>query len=287
MSHKTLIGKNNVLFLINDGCDEFGVHCNNINKVRDPTLQRYSFNNFILFVFPNKSLIYKDLLPDEYIVQYRPALEIYKSVLKDKVHDLYQILKNENDVYYKTDTHINVKGNYIVYKYFVNTINSRLNANIIAKELVINVMSCVLNKLPYGIGDLTWKSNLGNQILRDTTDNFYFNDECAWFYNVYAIRNDNNIKFLNFENLSDNTELLENKVVDWNIISKYIINVRNNDALPMKIIIFYDSFLLSVLPLYFDMFNDGYFVKSVYSNDLINAIKPDYVFEFRVERFLF
>jgi hypothetical protein len=284
--NKTLIGKNNILFLMNDSAKELEVHCNNLNLVVDKTLSRYNFENTIFFVYPNKSLIYKDFLPDEYIVKYRPALDIYKKKFGNKLFDFYEILKDELDVYYKTDAHINLKGNYIVYKYFINILNSKLNLNIIPKDIILDVKNCELKTLPYGIGDLTWESNLGQQHLEDIKDNFYFNDEVTWFYCIYKITNDSDIRFLDY-NLNDNTEQLEGQHAYWNIISDYIIYKKNIGKVNVKIVIFYDSFLLHILPLYFDLFNDIYFVKNIYNGEIINLIQPDFVFEFRVERFLF
>lgn len=284
---KTLIGKNNILFLINDGADELKVHCENLLKIQDINLSRYKHENTYLFIYPNKSLIYKEYLPDEYIFKYRPALEIYKNKFKNKIYDLYEILNYESDVYYKTDTHINVKGNCIVYKYFIEVLNSilHLNIKIKPKEIDLHIKTCKLNTLPYGIGDLTWETNLKNQELTDTTDNFYFNEE-LFFYCVYEIKNEKNIRFLD-NNLCDKTSNLEDKIVSWDIISEYIIYKKNNNGIPLKVLIFYDSFLLNVLSLYFDIFHEIYLMKSTYSNDIIDQINPDYIFEFRVERFLF
>ena len=283
--NKTLIGKQNVLFLVNDSAKELEVHCDNLNVIYDKTLSRYDFKNFLIFVYPNKSLIYKDLLPEGYIFKYRPGIEIYKQKFNDKLIDLYEILKDENDIYYKTDVHINLKGNYLVYKYFINFINSKLNLNIIPKEISLEVKECVLISLPYGIGDLTWPTNLGDQQLQNTLDNFYFNDELTWFYCKYLIKNDSDIRFLDY-NLNDNTTNLEGQIAAWNIISENILYKKNTDKVPMKIIIFYDSFLLHILPLYFDLFNEIYFIKNFYIKELVELINPDYVFEFRVERFL-
>jgi hypothetical protein len=75
--------------------------------------------------------------------------------------------------------------------------------------------------------------------------------------------------------------------IEWNIVSKYILyqkNITNNN---LKVIIFYDSLLLSSLSLYMELFETVYMIKDIYNNEIINIIKPDYVFEFRVERFLF
>ena len=283
--NKTLIGKDNVLFLNNDSSEELLIHCNNLIKVQDITLSRYTFENFIIFIYPNKSLIYKDYLPDGYTIQYRPALEIYKNKFQNNLYDLYEILKYENDIYYKTDTHINNKGNYIVYKFFIDVINSRFNLNIVPKKVELKMQICELKKLPYAIGDLTWDINLGDQTLDNIEDHFYFHDESI-FYPIYIIKNNSNIKFLNYA-LVDETAILDGKNADWNIISNYIIHVKNTDKIPLKIIIFFDSLFLHSIALYFDLFNDIYFIKNVYSNEWISLIQPDYVFEFRVERFLF
>jgi ribosome-interacting GTPase 1 len=199
---------------------------------------------------------------------------------------VYDVLKNETDVYYKTDTHINLKGAYIVYKFFINTINSRLNINIQPKNINITSKTCALNTLPYGIGDLTWKTNLQDQQLDDIMDTFYFNEQCLSFYLNYKITIDSVIRFLDYK-LIDNTNNLVNKNVDWDIISKYIIYKKNTNKINMKVLIFYDSFLLSTIPLYLELFNEIYLIKTVYSNDFIKLIQPNYVFEFRVERFLF
>jgi len=285
MINKTLIGKNNVLFLINDACKELEAHCNNLNLVKDNTLSRYQFKNYLLFVYPNKSFIYKHCLPDEYVVKYRPAFQIYNNKLKTNIYDLYEILKNEEDVYYKTDTHINNKGNYIVYNYFIKILNQRLGLNVIPKKIHLNVIHCELSTLQCGIGDLTWSDNLGNQTLSDKKDNYYFNDDIK-FYCFYKIINENNIRFLNY-NLKDNTKQLEGQIVNWDIVSKNIIYIKNNNAIPLKVIIFYDSFLLAILSLYFDLFNELYLIKNIYDNEIINKIMPDFIFEFRVERFLF
>ena len=282
---KTLIGKNNILFLTNDSAEELKVQCNNLLKVHIPSLSRYTFKNHFLFIYPNKSLIYKDYLPNEYVCRYRPALNIYKKKFRNNLYDLYQILKNETDVYYKTDTHINFKGNYIVYKYFINTINSRLGLNIVPEELEIHVKTCELSTLNLGVGDLTWSSNLGNQTLVDIQDNYYYNNKCS-FYCLYKVDNNNPIRFLDYQ-LNDKTSELEGSTVYWDIISKYIIHTKNVNKVPFKILILYDSLFLSILPLFFYLFNEIYLVKDVYSNELVNLINPDYIFEFRVERFLF
>ena len=287
--NKTLIGKNGYLFLINDSANELKVHCENLDLVKDKTLSRYNFNKFVMVVLPNKSLMYKDFLPDEYNVKYRPAFDIYQNKFKNKIIDAYEILKYEDDTYYKTDTHINLKGNYIIYQKFINKINQLFDLNMNPRNINILHKSCQLSTLDQGIGDLTWSTNLGDQQLESTLDNYYFTNDFERFYNKYVIKNDKEIRFLNYE-LVDETEILENKneFAHWNIISKYVIYKKNIDNVSKnKIIIFYDSFLLNILPLYLELFYEIYMIKQVYDSKFINLIKPDYVFEFRAERFLF
>jgi hypothetical protein len=288
MNCKTLIGKNGYLFLINDSCKELEVHCNNLNLVNNEDLTKYTFDNFLLIVIPNKSLIYKDYLPDNYDIKYRPALEIYKNKLKEKLLDCYKYLKNEENTYYKTDTHINFKGNYIIYSKFIKKINKLYNLNLIPKKINIDHKICKLNQLNYGIGDLTWPSNLGNQQLDDINDVFYYSNDIIEFYNIYKIKNNKEIRFLTYK-LEDMTNQLENETefAHWNIISKYIIYKKNNHIKnKKKVLIFYDSFLLNAIPLYIDLFYEVYMIKTIYNNNLIKLINPDFVFEFRVERFL-
>jgi hypothetical protein len=286
--NKTLVGKNGYLFLINDSANELKVHCDNLDLVQDKTLVRYNLNNFFLVVFPNKSLIYKKYLPDNYNIKYRPAFVIYKNKLQKHILDGYKILKNETDTYYKTDTHINLKGNYMIYNEFINRINNLFNLNITPKTIHISHLTCELSRLNHGIGDLTWYQNLGEQELDNALDNYYFTNDFESFYNKYLVKNEREIRFLNYE-LIDETLILENtnKIADWNVISKYIIYKKNSNSLPkMKALVFYDSFLLNILPLYLDLFYEIYMIKEIFNTKFINLIKPDYVFEFRAERFL-
>ena len=291
---KTLIGKDNYLFLINDSAKELEVHCNNLNLVNEQHLQKYKFDHFLLIVFPNKSLIYKEYLPQEYVIKHRPALNMYKRVLNKKIFDAYDILKNEKDVYYKTDTHINIKGAYIVYKQFIQKINNLFHLNIKPKECVILNKQFILSNLQLGIGDLLWSSNLGQQHIEDHTDTFYYSDDIDYIYCKHIIQQDGAIRLFN-KQLIDKTAELHGSVLSWDILSNFILyqkknlhnNNNNNNNNNLKVLIFYDSFLTSTLSLYLDLFDEIYMIKDIYNTTIIDTIKPDFVFEFRVERFLF
>jgi hypothetical protein len=274
--------------LINDSCKELDVHCNNLNLVNDKTLSRYNLNNFLLIVFPNKSLIYKNYLPEQYKVKYRPAIEEYKKILDNKLVDGYKVLKNELNTYYKTDTHINIKGSYIVYKYFIEKVNKIYNLNIKAKDINILDKECVLNDLNYGIGDLLWENNLGEQTISDNNkiDVFYYSNDINYLYYQHKISNNNEIRVLN-KDLTDINHELDGSLLTWEILSNNILYKKNITGNNLKVIFFYDSFLISLLDLYLSTFYEVYMIKEVYDKKFIDIINPDYVFEFRVERFLF
>jgi len=289
-SNKTLIGKNNYLFLVNDTARELEVHCQNVNLVQDPTLNRYSFDKFLLVVFPNKSIVYQEHLPEQYKAQYRPAVDVYKNILQEKILDMYDVLisqKPHMNTYYKTDTHINLQGNYLVYQEFIKRVNALYGLQLKPKSVIMQRQECVLTTLPYGIGDLLWKTNLGDQHVNDCSDEFYFSDDIPGMYCVHKItKKDAHLRFLHISNLNDCTEELDSSILSWDIINSFILYKKNGDG--KKTLIFYDSFLMNCMSLYLELFpGEVYMAKSVYDNSLIQKIQPNFVFEFRVERFLF
>lgn len=284
--NKTLIGKNNYLFLKNDTNKELDVHCNNLYLVNDENLKRYlDIDQFLLIIFPNKSFLYKEYLPDNYDAKYRPAFDAYSKVLKNKIIDTYDVLKNEEDVYYKTDTHINMKGSYVVYRYFIKELNRIFNMNIQPKELTLLNKCTNLLDLQIGIGDLLWEQNVGNQIIENCIDTFYYSNDVEYIYCKHIIQINDKLRILN-SNLIDQNQILNGSVIDWNILSNYILYQKNNTSDKMKVVIFYDSFLTGLLRLYLDLFEEVYMIKGIYRKDIIQYLKPNYVFEFRVERFL-
>ena len=73
--YKTLIGKENYLFLQKDTARELEVHQNNIDLVKNDFYLKYESNKnkYLLIIFPNKSFIQKQFLPDGFNLQYRPG----------------------------------------------------------------------------------------------------------------------------------------------------------------------------------------------------------------------
>ena len=80
--NKTLIGKNDYLFLINDSSNEIIKHCYSTYDYNINHINLYkSVDNYLLIVYPDKSFIYNKYLPDEYNAIYRPVLNKYKELL--------------------------------------------------------------------------------------------------------------------------------------------------------------------------------------------------------------
>jgi hypothetical protein len=281
---KTLIGNNGYLFLKNDDARELDVHCNNLCLVVND-LSRFEkyIDKYYITIFPDKSYLYKQFLPSNYNAQYRPGLLKYKLFLKDKLFDTYDILKNIDNPYYKTDTHINLNGAYIIYINFIEKINLHYNLEIPVKDIKIKSKNVILSELNIGLGDLTWESNRGNQELDNILDTYYYSDELI---QIYCQKNNQDIVFYD-KNLINKSHELIDKIIEWNIISDHILYKKNNNTINKKVIIFYDSFLLSTMSLYLMMFDEVYMIKDVYNTNIIDKINPDLIFEFRIERFLF
>jgi len=314
--YKTLIGKNGYLFLQNDSARELEVHCNNLCLVSDNFYKKYlnDKHKLLHIVMPNKSYICNKYLPDGYNCIFRPGYEKYVSFFSNHLLDGVTCLKNDDEnVFYKTDTHMNLYGAYIMYKSFVRKTNELFDLQIEYRKIYIQKMENVIlrNIGGKGIGDLTWHMNLGDQILDNIEDDYFYTNDFEEIYMSYKIADDfvngevilptcasnsstsvsgnlSIIRILQFNNksLSDVTSLNIGTVIDWHIISKYILYKKNNIIPAHKVLIFYDSFLLSTLPLYISMFNEIYLSKSAFNNDLIELINPDYIFVFQVERFM-
>ena len=92
--------------------------------------------------------------------------------------------------------------------------------------------------------------------------------------NFFNKLNKNKIKNRSF--LMDNASIHKSK--------KMIKYIKDNN---LKVIFFYDSFMTFGIHLYLNLFKEIYFIKNIFDPNYINIIKPDYIFELRVERFLF
>jgi len=295
MENKTLIGKNGFLFLINDSSNEILCHKNGIDSSIPNIKGRYSKykDKFFMLVYPDKSYCCQEYLPDEYRpLIYRKSFDEYKKYLNDNILDGYEYIKEDSPkYYYKTDTHMNLLGTYMLLTKFIEFLNSKLELNMKVENIEIEEIFCnngVLN-LGKGIGDLRYPQNLGNQIVEDISDTYYTNISSGDFYISKNIGYDEKIRFLELENkiLVDKNNEINGTMIGWNVVNKYVIYKNNLESeTNKKILIFYDSFTLNLIPLLLNISSEVYMMKQTFNPILIEIINPDLIFELRVERFL-
>lgn len=278
---KTLYGKEDYLFLINDASSSLENHCKIFIEYNPFNINKYkSFinnNKIFFFVFPDKEIICKDFLPNNYKIRNRDKLEYYKAIFKHSLYDSTELFDISD--YSKTDTHINLKGMYKFYIKACSILSQKFNLNIETKKIIIKQKEVI------GNGDLIQGINIGTNIAKKIKETIYYTDKPhSIINNKYNI--DSNIKILEC-NFSDISNEYNNKLINWNDIHDKIIHYININALnKKKIVIFHDSFLLPVIFLFTELFYEVYTLKKIFNTKFIDYIKPDYIFEFRVERFL-
>ena len=288
MGSKVLMGKDNYLFLQQTSGHSLNCHIeeHNLTLTIDNLQTRYNkyIEKLLFVIFPDKEVICKDFLPDNIICKYRPYAKLYKNYFKKKVLDGLSILDPSD--YYKTDTHINNKGALKIYKNIIDYLNQLFNATIVPDNYtIIEKTVTSLSELNKGIGDLTWDINKGN--LKINTTDKYYNVEPSLDFYLSIYNNDNNYCILDYD-LNNISKDWINKTIDWTCVSKNIFYKKNAHYLiKKKVLIFYDSFLLSTLKLYKDIFEEIYLVKTIFNINVIDKIKPNFIIEARVERFLF
>lgn len=284
---KTLFGKDDYLFLINDASKSLENHCKNITLFNINSIKIYDkyikSGKILFFMLPDKEIICRDYLPNIYKILNRDKMNYYKLIFFDLFYDSTELF-DLND-YEKTDTHINLKGMLKFYNETCKIISKKLNINIKTRVFDIKMKEVI------GNGDLIQGVNIGTNIAKKIKENYYYIDEDISIFNtIYSkekiYNKNNNIKLLdkNLKNISDN---YHGKLLYWDDIKYLIIysknkNINNN----IKVVIFYDSFLASTLNLYTELFNEVYMIKSIFCEKFIEYINPDFVLEFRIERFL-
>lgn len=230
----------------------------------------------------------QDFLPNKVEIIYRPGFNIYKNKFGSRLLDCNSILDIYD--YYKTDTHINIKGSYKVFKMVIQKLEEIFNVTINNfNNLQINStqVQC-LSELNEGVGDLTWDMNKGDLIIDNISDIYYSisNPSYTKFYlNIY-LQDKDSYQILDID-LNDISSKYYNEKISWDIINIVYLYKKNIlYKINKRVIIFYDSFLLAVINLYKDIFKEVFLVKEIFRNDIINKINPDFIIEFRVERFL-
>lgn len=265
---KSIKGKNNYLFLINDSNNELKQHFdpdykNKFNK--DIFLKQLNekknycaANNiqYFFFLVPDKSLVCKQFLP--FVPDYEKR---NYNMINDFLPDFIDYL--DYTCYFLNDSHINYEGGKKLAYHYLKYIDPNFNRHIFRKLVDDQIVSV----------DLEHKGDL---LLEDN-----------WSYSL-----DEKNDFLNNEVIFSNKYLeLLNDCIPENFkqsIRETVYYKNQKSFKDLKVLIFRDSamlFLKDVLSIYFKeiLLYWGYWS---FNKDLIEWYKPDIILEIKTERFL-
>ena len=264
---KSIKGKNNYYFLINDSNNELKQHfdknySNLFNKngfLEDYYIKKEFFEQknkikYFYFVVPDKSIVCKNFIP------------FYFDVVKRNVGDL-DIIPNfvnslDESCYWKNDTHLNLKGAKILSFKFLNHIDSSFDLT--SFESLINTCDIFTKEDPSDL--LTFKN--WSYSLKDK--DMIKSQSCS-----YVVP-----KLINYLDIPD--EFKYSKIRE----SEHIFNPESFSDL--KVLIFRDSSTTNLkyyLSLYFrEIFL--YWDHMDLNENIIEWYKPDVILEIRIERFL-
>lgn len=278
-TYKTLHGKDGYLFLINDASYELDQHFReykfNINTLdyRCEQIQKnkLKYKNYMYVIFPDKSVVYPEYLPDEYDIDKikRFSADYIKSNVNnnDVVIDLYDFIKKYKNTgmqtYSKTDTHTSQIMNLNVTKYLLNIIDKTIELpEFNLKETIFR-------------GDLASTLNNGDRpYIKETMLIPIHNIKYSTEYLKYENNNLTNSKVENYW-LSD---------VDRR---KTLVHLTNpNASNKHKILIFGTSFSYNMKDQMILYVHDVYFIYNSVIDDLVDIIQPTYIINEIVERFL-
>jgi hypothetical protein len=275
---KTLIGKEGYLFLTNDGNREIEKHCSKEYACNTDVVNMYSkLENFLLVVFPDKSYVLPQYLPDGFNPIYRPVFDHYRKALGDRIVDGYDIIKDTPEIFYKVDSHMNTKGCIMILNAAIGRLNSLFG-------YILATVNCQLKRVecePFE-GDLTIPINLGGQQLESKRDVHYYADEYIYIRSLKVTGTPFRILT---KTLEDCTVKLLGQQITWEIISEYIFYQKNADKTG-KVVVFCDSFTIPNMCYILSMFNEVYLIKDKFRTKLVEMIAPTHIIEMRIERFL-
>lgn len=280
---KTLEGKENYYFLINDTQNSLINHCKEKNEnlisnfinIYDKWL---SEKKILLFIFPDKEIICKKFLPDEFTINNRNKLDYYKKKFNENIIDTTLLFKIDD--FDKSETHINLKGMIKFFNFFIETLNNKFNFN-----LNNFYRKTFIKEKKIANGDLLNRYNIGNNVVKLFYEDVYFTSDDLCFINKIFYKTHDFILYdSSLNNVSEN---FINKKIIWDDFKKFIIYSKNlNSKVNLKVLILHDSFLASTIKLYHNIFRYTYSIRHKFSQELIDFLKPDLIFELKIERFL-
>jgi hypothetical protein len=266
---KTIIGKNNVLYLKSEIDQHYDIQtikeinsefCK--NKVIDYINILSSFvKQSYMFIVPDKSIIMKSTLPDNYI-SYDKCCRIIDIINHDNIYNLTDHITNlsSND-YYQSDSHSN------------NSAAIKFSKTIL--KLLLNEEFDITNKLIFKeyknfLGDLTTSHNL-----KDQSNIERFKETVIYSSVVHDFIDLTKTIPLNFR---------------FCFVRESIYYLNKDAICDKKILIFGDSTtfcnkIFDIISLYFKE-SFFYWNHFIINTELINYFKPDIVLDIRTERFL-
>lgn len=269
---KTLQGKNNNFFLINDSNNEILQHYDdtfeskiNYNKFIESIESKNNFFkqlniNYKLFVIPDKSITLREYLPFK---TNNPNRHV--NHLKGYLYDLNEIITKEDTL--SNDTHISEKASPKIISYIISKIYPE-DCSQFEKELNDRI-----SLVPY-----EHEGDLFNE------QNWSYNKDQSYYENKY-------VKNFRVELKDEYKEIpLKNIPEEFRYVSKrkshYYIN--KNALLDKKALILHDSTTEKLTNTLIATYKEVFFYWDhwYFNKDLINWFKPDDVIEIRTERFL-
>lgn len=269
---KTIKGKNDFIFLINDATSELRQHFDatyqNKFKVNE-FLEEYYFKKLLFaknnidyyyFAIPDKSLVCKDFLP--FKVNY-----IKRNVDKvDEIIDFIEYLNNR--CYYKTDNHINNRGGEILSFKMLNYMDNDFTIKEWNNLMNNNVKDMKTQKNPELFSERNWSfSDKERRVLSEKYSDYFE------YYVKPSHAKDLEWDFPEFiQNNERPTYFTENKN---SFTDKRILIFRDSAFSVFK---WYFSFYFKEMCLYWD---HGYL-----DEEIIKYYKPDIIIEARTERLI-
>ena len=288
---KTLIIKHYNFILQNDknrGYEKFIK--NNINC----TLPDKVPNNYFCLIYPDKHMILKDFLPEYCKPIDEKKLENVVSEIDNYDNVFFKVDIVDQSDFYKYDTHMNLKGTLKLFKGFIDMINKSKQFREIMIRYDESKLGVKYADYIEGYGDLLWSNNINRDKIHDLAlekETFYDCQIEKLYNNSYS-----NVKnFYPSFSIIDKTSfeeitIKESDKIEWVIISKNIlVNINEctfcNDY---TVLIYYDSFTCSLLPIIFQSFKKCIMIKEAYSHSdrIIKKFNPDLIFHMAVSRFL-
>ena len=291
--NKSLIIKNNYFILQNDSNKAYEKYINNYHFSLSNRFNNLP-NNYFCLLYPDKHIIFKKYLPTYVLKNINNNYFLRNITNNDQI--FFNININDISDFYKCDTHMNLKGTLKLFKEFINMINKtnlfdKIYISTNEDELIVEYKNPINW---YCYGDLLWEINIDkNKIQNMKFENeivYSIGEEKYIYTNTYnkIINQYKEFSIIDKSSL-ENIIIKDDDEVNWNIISKHILkNVnRENFDNNKTVLIYYDSFSCSLIPVLFKTFKECVLIKEIfkYNDTIINKFKPDFIFDLSVLRF--